>query len=124
MLGSRNLIAFAAITDFDKARDFYVDVLGLDLVSENPFALEFSANGTMLRLTKFDALTPQPFTILGWNVPDINQAVADLRAKGVDMVTYEGMGQDDLSIWTAPDGVKVAWFKDPNGNTLSVTEFA
>jgi catechol 2,3-dioxygenase-like lactoylglutathione lyase family enzyme len=124
MLKGAPLIAFVATTDFSGARKFYGDLLGLKIVSESPFALEIDSAGTMLRVTKVDAVTPQPFTVLGWQVGDIHRAAAELRNKGISFESYPGMEQDGLGIWTSPSGARVAWFKDPDGNVLSLTEFS
>jgi catechol 2,3-dioxygenase-like lactoylglutathione lyase family enzyme len=123
MLASEKLVGFAAITDGARAKAFYADKLGLTFVSEDSFAIVFDCNGTMLRLTKMKELTPQPFTVLGWQVTDIEAAVKKLRAAGVEFMRLgDFMKQDGLGIWTAPNGNKVAWFKDPDGNTLSVSQ--
>ena len=91
-------------------------------MADAPVALEFDAHGTMLRIAKVRELSPAPYTVLGWNVPDISGAVNLLRAKRVSFERYEGMDQDAGGVWTSPGGAKVAWFKDPDGNTLSLTE--
>jgi catechol 2,3-dioxygenase-like lactoylglutathione lyase family enzyme len=117
------LIAFVATADLSSARKFYAEVLGLKIVSESPFALEIDASGTMLRVTKVRSVTPVPYTVLGWDVPDIRESVAELTSKGIVFERYPGMGQDNLGIWTSPSGARVAWFKDPDGNVLSLTEF-
>ncbi|HEX7288883.1 MAG TPA: VOC family protein [Candidatus Angelobacter sp.] len=124
MLGSAKLVAFAPITDPKRARKFYGGVLELRFVSQDPFALVMDANGTMLRLAVVQSFTPQPFTILGWEVSSIEKTVAALKKKGVRFERFPGMQQDSLGIWTAPSGARVAWFKDPEGNVLSVSEFA
>jgi catechol 2,3-dioxygenase-like lactoylglutathione lyase family enzyme len=124
MLGSAKVVAFAPTRDAKKARTFYQDVLGLKLVSEDKFALEFDANGTMLRVTSVPKYEPHPFTILGWNVANIAKTVTKLSAKGVKFQQYGMPGQDETGVWTSPSGAKVAWFKDPDGNVLSVTQFA
>jgi predicted enzyme related to lactoylglutathione lyase len=118
-----DLIAFVPATDLDRARMFYEGTLGLAFESESPFACVFRAGGTMLRVTKVDTLTPQPFTVLGWAVADIGKEVRDLTSAGVRFARFDGMDQDELGVWTTPDGSKVAWFTDPDGNTLSLTEF-
>jgi predicted enzyme related to lactoylglutathione lyase len=82
----------------------------------------FRSGRTMLRVTAVDTFTPQPFTVLGWAVPDINAAVADLRGRGIEFLTYETLPQDTDKIWTTPGG-RIAWFADPDGNVLSLTEF-
>src|SRR5687767_12156688 len=112
MLGSFNVIAFAATTDAERARAFYERMLGLRFVEDTPFALIFDAHGTMLRITKVPAFTPQPFAILGWSVPDIGAVVAKLRAAGVTFERYGFLQQDADAVWTAPGGAKIAWFKD------------
>jgi catechol 2,3-dioxygenase-like lactoylglutathione lyase family enzyme len=124
MLGSAKIVAFAPTRNAEKARAFYEGVLGLKLVSEDKFALEFDANGTMLRVASVPKYDPHPFTILGWDVPDIDKTVTALSKKGVEFQQYGMPGQDKRGIWTSPSGAKVAWFKDPDGNVLSVTQFA
>jgi len=116
------LVAFVSTSDADRARTFYSSVLGLRLVSDDDFALVFEANGTTLRITKVEFLSPAPFTVLGWEVADIAKTAACLRGRGVAFERYTGMCQDDHGIWLAPSGARVAWFKDPDGNLLSITE--
>jgi catechol 2,3-dioxygenase-like lactoylglutathione lyase family enzyme len=122
MLGTTNIVAFVPTTDHDRARAFFVDVLGLRFVSQDDFALVLDANGTMLRVTKVRDHKPWPFTILGWQVDGIERQVAELGSRGVTFERYGFPGQDDAGIWTAPSGDKVAWFKDPDGNTLSLSQ--
>jgi len=122
MLKSRPIVAFVATTDRKRAKAFYVKTLGLRLVSEDGFALAFDAGGTMLRVAIVKSLQPAGYTVLGWIVPDIAKAVRDLVKRGVTFRRYEGMPQDDLGIWSSPSGARVAWFNDPEGNTLSLTE--
>lgn len=125
ILGGSDLIAFAPTTDPGKARAFYEGVLGLRLVADQkPFALEFDANGVMLRVTTVHELKPQPFTILGWRVEDIEGTADRLSAAGVKFERYQGMNDTDpRGIWNSPSGARIAWFKDPDGNVLSLTEF-
>lgn len=122
MLGSTDIIGFVPITDKDKARGFYKGLLGLTLIKDDGFALVFDANGIMLRLVKLPQVTPVQYTVLGWQVKGIEDVVRQLQARGVQLERYGFFKQDDLGIWTAPSGDKVAWFKDPDGNTLSVSE--
>jgi catechol 2,3-dioxygenase-like lactoylglutathione lyase family enzyme len=123
MLGNTPIIAFVPTHDFDKARAFYVDVLGLRFVANDGFAMVLDANGTMIRVAKVQPdYTPPIFTILGWQVTNIESVVADMTKKGVVFERYGFFEQDDLGIWSAPGGNKVAWFKDPDGNTLSVSQ--
>jgi catechol 2,3-dioxygenase-like lactoylglutathione lyase family enzyme len=122
-LGKHNIIAFASIVDVARARDFYRDTLGLRLIMEEPpFALVFDANGIMLRLGMAKELPPAHGTVLGWQVPEIAATVKDLLQAGVRFERFAGMDQDELGVWTAPSGAKVAWFKDPDGNILSLSE--
>ena len=123
MLGSRNLVAFVATTNAPRARAFYEKVLGLRFVADDPFALVFDAHATMLRIQKVEKLTPPGHTTLGWEVPDIAATARALRDAGVKCERFQGMDQDELGIWASPGGAKVAWFKDPDGNTLSLTQF-
>lgn len=123
MLASKNIVAFVATTQPDKAKHFYGDTLGLKFVSEDPFALVFDARGVMLRVGKMKEFTPQQFTVLGWETKDINETVTDLETRGIKFEKFGMPGQDEHGIWTAPgNSAKVAWFKDPDGNVLSVSQ--
>lgn len=123
MLGSINVVAFVPTTDSAKARAFYEGVLGLRFVKDDGFAMVLDANGIMVRVAKVPPpLTPAQFTILGWQVSDIAKIAAGLQAKGVQFERFGFFEQDALGIWTAPTGDKVAWFKDPDGNILSVSQ--
>ena len=122
-LGKFNIVGFVSIVDVSRAKAFYRDTLGLRLVMEEPpFALVFDANGIMLRLGMAKEIPPAHGTVLGWQVPEIMAVVTNLGQAGVQFERYVGMEQDELGIWTSPTGAKVAWFKDPDGNTLSVSE--
>jgi catechol 2,3-dioxygenase-like lactoylglutathione lyase family enzyme len=125
ILGAARLVAFAATTDYAKACAFYEGVLGLRLASdERPFALVFDANGTMLRVTNVGKHNPAPFTVLGWDVENIETTVEQLTAAGVSFLRFPGVNDSSPSgIWDAPSGARVAWFNDPDGNVLGVTEF-
>jgi catechol 2,3-dioxygenase-like lactoylglutathione lyase family enzyme len=123
MLENAKIVAFAATRDAARARAFYRDTLGLTLVEENSFALVFDANGTMLRVTPVPELTPAKYTVLGWEVPGIAATVKKLAAAGVVFSRFDGMNQDEDGIWTSPGGARVAWFSDPDGNVLSLTQF-
>ena len=124
MLRDAPLMAFIPVTDVGLARQFYESTLGLTVVDESPFALVVDADGTTLRITPVPDLQPQPFTIAGWVVPDIDATVAALSARGVTFTRYDGMKQRANGVWASPGGDLVAWFVDPDGNTLSVTTFA
>jgi catechol 2,3-dioxygenase-like lactoylglutathione lyase family enzyme len=122
-LNEHPIIAFVATRDPARARQFYGDKLGFRLVSEEmTFALVFDAHGTMLRVTVVKELTAAGYTVLGWQVTNISVAAKSLRRAGIEFERYAGMEQDELGIWTSPGGGKVAWFKDPDGNTLSISE--
>ena len=122
MLGSTNIVAFVPISDGDRARAFYEGVLGLRFVKDDGFAVVFDANGIMVRAAKMKEVKPAQFTILGWQVKEIEKMVTELRGKGLRFEIFGFFKQDELGIWTAPTGEKVAWFKDPDGNILSVSE--
>lgn len=124
MLGSTNIIAFVPIKDSQKSRAFYEGILGLRFVKDDGFALVLEANGIMVRAVKMKDFTPAQFTVLGWEVPDIENVVRELGKKGTHFEIFGFFKQDELGIWTAPGGDKVAWFKDPDGNTLSVSQHA
>ncbi|HEY5539680.1 MAG TPA: VOC family protein [Thermoplasmata archaeon] len=123
MLASSRIIAFVATTDSRRAKEFYQGVLGLRLMGDEEFAIVLDAHGTMLRVSKVRELVPAPYTVLGWTVDDIGATARELTEKGVRFERFPGVPQDDHGIWRAPDGTKVAWFKDPDGNVLSLTEF-
>jgi catechol 2,3-dioxygenase-like lactoylglutathione lyase family enzyme len=123
MLSSSDLIGFAATSNAAKARKFYEESLGLKFVSGDQFALVFEANGSMLRIQIVDQVNPHRYTVLGWKVADIKKEVQTLSQRGIQFARYEGMGQDKNGIWTAPSKAKIAWFTDPDGNVLSLTEF-
>jgi catechol 2,3-dioxygenase-like lactoylglutathione lyase family enzyme len=116
------VIAFVATTDGKRARKFYEGVLGLRVVGEDNFALTLDANGTMVRVTKVSDIVVAPYTVLGWQVTDIASSVSALRDRGVKFEKYEFFTQDALGVWIAPSGARVAWFKDPDGNVLSLTQ--
>ena len=122
MLRTAKIVAFLQVSDRPKARAFYVDVVGLRFISEDPFALVVESNGTRIRVGEAPDFKPAQGTVLGWEVPDIEEAAADLLAKGVQLEHYGFKGQDERGIWTTPNGDKVAWFKDPAGNVLSVSQ--
>lgn len=121
MLEAASVQAFLATTDRARALDFFQGVLGLAVLSEDDFAVVFKASSATLRVVVVEAFTPQPFTVFGWRVPDVPAVVRALTALGVQFERYPGMAQDDLGVWTAPGGGHVAWFKDPDGNTLSLS---
>jgi catechol 2,3-dioxygenase-like lactoylglutathione lyase family enzyme len=116
------LMAFLATRDGARARAFYEGTLGLAVLSDDDFALALDVGGTMLRVQKVETFTPHPFTALGWEVPDVAAAVAALAARGVVFERFAGLDQDARGIWRSPSGARVAWFKDPDGNTLSLTQ--
>ena len=122
VLGSCKIMAFVGVCDADRAKAFYRDTLGLHLVSEDGFALAFDAFGIMLRVSIVPKVAVAPYTVLGWQVPDVAASVKGLTAAGVKFERFKGMDQDKLGIWRAPSGAMVAWFKDPDGNLLSVTQ--
>lgn len=125
ILQSGKLIAFVPTRDLAKARGFYESVLGLRLAGDYaPVAQVFDANGTMLRVTTVGDYSPAPFTILGWEVDSIEIIVDRLTSAGVATLRYKGMNENEpRGIWTSPAGARIAWFHDPDGNVLSVTEF-
>lgn len=123
MLGSFDPIAFLLTTDAARARAFYGESLGLKFVSQDDYAVVFDANGLMLRITILPGHTPAEHTVFGWQVPDIATAATELVNAGLALERYSFLEQDDQGIWTSPDGAaKVAWFKDPDGNVLSISQ--
>jgi catechol 2,3-dioxygenase-like lactoylglutathione lyase family enzyme len=122
MLDAAELVAFVATTDLDRARGFYAGVLGLRMIEQDGFAVVFDSSGTALRVTLVGELAPAPYTVLGWAVADIGSSAAALADRGVRFTRYDGMDQDEQGVWTAPGGTRVAWFTDPDGNTLSISQ--
>lgn len=124
MLGSAQAIAFVPSTDLERSRAFYADLLGLPLVEMTPYACVLRAGSTMLRVTRVEALTTQPFTVFGWAVADLDGILLALSLAGVAPLRYEGLDQSPDGVWTTPGGDRIAWFPDPDGNVLSLTWFA
>lgn len=124
MLGGANLVAFVGSADLARAREFYEATLGLRVVEEDPFAVVLDANGTMLRVTAVPDFGPAGFTVCGWTVDDIGATIGALTERGVSFLRFPGMDQDELGVWTAPSRAKIAWFNDPDGNVLSLTQDA
>jgi catechol 2,3-dioxygenase-like lactoylglutathione lyase family enzyme len=122
MLSEAELVAFIPTQDVAAAKAFYGTVLDLRLVEENDFAVVYDANGTQLRVTRVQQLDTAPYTVLGWRVNNIAQRLAALRAAGVSATRYDGMEQDEDGVWIAPSGTRVAWFTDPDGNTLPLQQ--
>ena len=124
MLEASAVIAFVGSADLRQARVFYEQTLGLRVIEHNDFACVFDANGTMLRVTAVAGVARAGYTVLGWRVADIAAVVRGLTARGVVFLRYDGMDQDEGGVWTTPAGDQVAWFADPDGNVLSLTQFA
>ena len=122
MLASSKVIGFVPTKDAQKARAFYGGKLGFRFVSDDPFALVMKAGETMIRIAKAQDFTPAPYTVLGWEVRDIEAVVRWLQERGVAFEKYPFVQDQELGIWTATGGNKVAWFKDPDGNVLSVSQ--
>jgi catechol 2,3-dioxygenase-like lactoylglutathione lyase family enzyme len=122
MLSNFPLVGFIPAIDRKRARGFYVDLLKLDLVAEDDFAIVVAAKGATVRISEVGAFSPAKYTIIGWEVPDIVVTVRELTDKGVSFSRYPHFQQDDLGIWTSPSGSKVAWFSDPDGNVLSLSQ--
>lgn len=121
-LASAKIVAFVGTTQPESAKKFYGGTLGLRLVSEDGFALVFDANGVMLRVAQVREIAAAPYTVLGWEVSNIFAKVKEMKQAGVQFERYSFPGQDELGIWTAPGGARVAWFKDPDGNLLSISQ--
>ena len=121
--GRAKIVAMVGTLDAARAKAFYRDTLGLHLKSEDSFALVFDANGTVLRVAIVRDLNPAKHTVLGWDVPDIAATAKALAEAGVSLERFQGLQQDELAIWKAPSGARVGWFKDPDGNLLSITQF-
>ena len=122
MLASGKMIGFLFTNDYGPARAFYEDKLGCRFVSKDNFALVLTLGGHMIRIVKIPNFTPAQGTVLGWEVGDIEATTKWLRERGVALEIYPFVQDKERGIWTTPDGSKVAWFKDPDGNVLSVSQ--
>lgn len=123
MLDTCQIAAFVATADAERSRKFYEKTLGLKLVSDEEYAVVFDTNGTTLRIQKVQTVEPNSYTALGWHVPDIEAMVDELVGRGVVFEMFDGFGQDPRGIVTFPNGARVAWFKDPDGNILSLDQY-
>src|SRR4051812_3419731 len=123
MLATSDVIAFVPTTDLARARSFYETVLGLHVTDEDAYACVLNAHGTMLRVTAVAEVAHPGYTVLGWRVADISETITGLQAFGVVFVHYDGIDQDAQGVWMTPSGDLIAWFTDPDGNVLSLTQF-
>ena len=122
MDGSAKVVAFLATKEPEAALRFYQDTLGLRLAEDAPFALVFDGGGVTLRIAKVAEVVVAPYTVLGWDVADVRAAVQQLSGAGITFKRFDGLTQDDVGIWVTPDGYQVAWFNDPDGHMLSVSQ--
>lgn len=123
MLTEPKITAFLPTVKPKESKQFYRSTLGLKLVSEDVYALEFEGSGVSLRITTVESFIPHPFTVLGFKIKEIVAQVKTLNNKGVKFERFNYFEQDDLGIWTSPSQAKIAWFKDPDGNLISLTEY-
>ena len=122
MIQLNKIIGFLPTKDSNRARQFYENTLGLKFVSDDPYALVMQSGANMIRIAKAQDFTPAPYTVLGWEVQNIESVVSELKSRGVAFEKYPFIQDQELGIWSAPGGAKVAWFKDPDGNLLSVSQ--
>ena len=122
MLGTNTLMGFIPTADAERARKFYVDTLGLEFVLDDQFALVLKSGANSIRVVRTGSFTPATYTILGWEVADMRGSVKELTAAGVSFLRFSYFEQDAAGIWTAPTGAMVAWFHDPDGNVLSLSQ--
>jgi catechol 2,3-dioxygenase-like lactoylglutathione lyase family enzyme len=122
MISKGEVMGFIPTTDSARARHFYESILELQFVSDDAFALVFESNGTVIRIAKLETLAPAPYTILGWQVNDIEDEVRTLAGRGVLFERYPPLEQGEVGVWTAPGGTKIVWFQDPDGNLLSLSQ--
>jgi catechol 2,3-dioxygenase-like lactoylglutathione lyase family enzyme len=125
MLATTPIIGFIPTLDAARSRAFYEGTLGLTFVADDGFALVFKSGGNMIRIARVQELTPAPYTILGWEVSEIVAEVSALTERGLVFARYPFLPPDQvdaLGIWSAPGGARIAWFQDPDGNTLSLSQ--
>ena len=120
MLAAANLVGFLATRDPARSRSFFAETLGLELVADDAFALVFDSNGTQVRVVKVAESTPLPFTVMGWETGEFDETVSGLTARGIAFERFPQLEQDSMGVWNAPGGTRIAWFKDPDGNLLSI----
>lgn len=123
MTPSRRPVSFVATSDPEQAKVFYRDVMGLTLLETSPYALVFDDGGALLRVQIVSELSEVSHTAHGWQVTDIDHEIETLASKGVVFLTFEPLAQSPSGIWTSPDGHKIAWFRDPSKNILSLTQY-
>ena len=124
MLGNYDLMAFVSTAEPAVGRAFYEGKLGLEVMQADDYGVVYAVNGRRLRMSFVRELKAAPYSVLSWVVPDIHRVVGELQSRGVVFEVYAGLGQDADGVWTAPGGTMVAWFKDPGGNVLSLSQFA
>jgi len=122
MLASAKMAGFLLTKDYDQAKAFFVGKLGFEFISLDQYALVVNTGANHIRISKVPTFTPLQSTVLGWEVPDIDAAVAWLAERGVATEKYPFVQDKERGIWSTPDGNKVAWFKDPDGNVLSFSQ--
>ena len=116
-------IIFLATTNSDRSRAFFEKLPGLKFVADEPYALVFQTGASILRISKVELVEAPPYTVLGWSVADIRAAIGALRKTGVTFERFGGMDQDSEGIWKSPSGALIAWFRDPEGHVLSLTQY-
>jgi catechol 2,3-dioxygenase-like lactoylglutathione lyase family enzyme len=121
-LGAAELVAFVSTADAPRAQRFYEETLGLELAESTSFALVFRAPNATLRVTVVERVIRAGYTVLGWRVDDISEVLGRLVSGGVEPLRYGGLEQDEYGVWRSPSGARVAWFEDPDGNVLSITQ--
>jgi predicted enzyme related to lactoylglutathione lyase len=123
LLAKNKIKGFVPTRNLKRAKPFYLDVLGLKFESEDEYALEVWGGENRIRIVPTEKFEPLPFTILGWDVPDIEEIASGLKDRGVTFETYSFLEHDALGIWNSPQGTRVAWFKDPDGNVLAISQY-
>jgi catechol 2,3-dioxygenase-like lactoylglutathione lyase family enzyme len=115
-------VAFVGTRDLDRAEAFYVGLLGLRRMMRDDFAVVAIGDDVRMRITHVPDFKPQPFTVLGWQVQGLDDVMARLVEAGIQFRRFPGMEQDAAGVWRTPGGGRVAWFEDPDGNVLSLSE--
>jgi catechol 2,3-dioxygenase-like lactoylglutathione lyase family enzyme len=123
MFGSAKLQVIICTSKIQPAEQFYGGVLGLPLQARSQGALVYDVGGTSVRVSPVPSTRPSEHTVLGFAVPDIASAIAVLQGRGVTFERFPGFSHDQSGVVCAPDGSRVAWFRDPDGNLLSVVQY-
>ncbi|NKC01482.1 MAG: VOC family protein [Pseudomonadales bacterium] len=123
MLANAELQTLALTADIPTAITFYEEVLGLSLKANSDGAAVFDVGGRDLRVSPVAETSPTEHTVFGFAVADVQGVAEELSSKGVPLVEFQGFPHDQNGLVATPDGSRVCWFRDPDGNLISVVQY-